>query len=67
MLWTALIAILILVGFAYDWVRFQVTSERVILSFEWSRIAPFLKQIKKVGAELLSRERGFKEEEQRYR
>jgi len=67
MLWTALIAILILVGFAYDWVKFQVTSERVILSLELAKIAPFMKQIRKAGAELLSREHGFKQGEHRYR
>jgi hypothetical protein len=67
MLLIVLIAILILVGFAYDWVRFQVTQERLIVSLELTRIAPLLKQIRKLGADLFSRERGFKEQEHRYR
>jgi len=60
MLWIMLIAILILVGFAYDWLSVQVTAERVIMSIEMARIATILKRARQGLAELLSRDRAFK-------
>jgi hypothetical protein len=63
MLWIILIAFLLIVGFAYNWLSVQVTAERVIMSIELARIAPLLKRARQGLAELLSKDRAFRRRE----
>lgn len=61
MLWIILIAFLVLVAFAYDWISFQVTGERVIVSLELARIAPVVRHVKQTAADVFSRVRQLKQ------
>lgn len=61
MFWILLLAFLVLIGFAFDWIRFQVTEERFIMTLELSRMAPLTRRVRQLAAGLSTRGRESRE------
>jgi hypothetical protein len=59
MVWIVIVISAGLAGFAFGWISFQKTRERVIISFEMAKIAPAVEKLKLAAARMRTRGRHF--------
>jgi hypothetical protein len=57
MFWIVMLIVAGLAGFAYGWITFQSTRERVTISFETAKIAPAVEKLKQTAAQVRTRGR----------
>jgi hypothetical protein len=59
MFWIVMLIIVGLAGFAFGWISFQRTRERVMISFELAKIVPAVEKLKQAVARMRTRGQHF--------